>query len=115
MNNSDEFTVYAHKIIKGSTAKKEFPATNPIGWVSESVSDGDAFDQTCLGQWIHPKVKKAPQPVTAAQIPNFEGIVRSAFAMHLKGMQLEPVSSNPLCIFLSKAVTIQPKTYQLLC
>ena len=115
VNESVEFTVYAHRITRATNKIVVMPATNPIGWIPQPPTDADVFSESSLGQWLKPAVNKCADVISsAAQIPIFRGVVRSAFSMHLKGLSLEPVAKNPLCIFTSKQIAIRPKEYYLL-
>ena len=110
-----EFTIYAHKIAKGSASTTICPVANPIAWVPNTPSETHAFDQKHMGMWLKPKVGQCPDPVEPQTLPSFEGVVRSAFAMYFKALQLEPLATNPACIFLPKPVAIQPKLHVTSC
>ena len=111
VNHNADFTIYGYRIIRGPSSTKITPSVNPIVWIPKTPTEDHVFDQTHIGMWLKPLVKACPDPVTPQGVPIFEGVVRSAFAMYLKGMQLEPTTNNPLCIFLSKTVSIPPKQY----
>ena len=114
VNHNAEFTVYAHKVVRTSTTRIT-PSANPIAWIPQKPTEEHVFEKQRIGMWLKPLVKQCPDRVTPQSIPRFEGVVRSAFAMYFKAMQLEPISNNPLCIFLSKAISIPPKQYFTLC
>ena len=111
VDHNTEFTIYAHKILRAGNRTSITPAVNPIVWIPKTPSQEDVFDMSRVGMWLQPQVKACPDPVTPQGVPIFEGVVRSAFAMYMKGMQLSPITNNPLCIFLSKQVIVPPKKY----
>ena len=111
INHDNQFTIYAHKIVKSSNRTSLTPASNPIVWMPESPGPDGVFSHTFLGQWLVPKVGVQPQAVRRNTIPLFEGCVRSAFAMGLEQFSLEPITTNPLCIFLNKQVEVDAKSF----
>ncbi len=106
MDDTAEFTVYAHKVVTGANAKKVRPASNPIVWVPEDPGADAEFRNDNIGQWLVPKIGPLPKTVSPTTIPSFEGVVRSAFAVAFRDLSLEPIKKNPLCIFTSRAVQI---------
>ena len=112
VQHDSQITLYAHKIVKSARMTRGTPAVNPIALVPEEPGLGAAsFNDSALGQWIVPKSRACPHPVTPQSIPVLEGVVRSAFGLALNQFSLEPIATNPLNIFTCKQIDIQPRSY----